>query len=310
MRTLRRVQGLFLGLFLVIGVIVAPAPSAAATDVTTLPVVTMYVSATSAPVRSRPDLATGYTRRTLAWGTKVDAQVFRRDAAGLPTWYRVGVNSYVAANRLDPVNPAAPRPMVRWSMSAWRYIVVRSGPGFWYPVVDRLRGYERVVGDPSSTEVWIKLGENRYVHRGAVARFSNMSELNGRMPTEQLCALPSYVQGGGSSVRINCAVKAPLLMLDRAFYNKFGTHINISNSYRSYDWQASCYSQEGSLCAAPGSSMHGWGMAVDFRGTSYAFDTPVDVWLTQYGMRYGWDRPSSLDKGSATPEYWHYNFVG
>lgn len=309
MLTLRRIQGLFLGMLLIAGFLVAPTPSAAAaSDSTTL--YTMYVSATSAPVRSRADTTTGYVRSTLPWGSKVLVTPFRRDALGNITWYRVGTGRYIEAKRLDPVKLTDPAVAVRWSKAVWRYMQVRSGPGFWYPVADKMAGFERVVGAPTASDLWIKLGEQRYVYKGSVSPFSNLAELNGRMPADQICALPSYVQGGGSSVRINCAIIGPLLMMDRAFYKEFGKHLNISNSYRTYEWQANCYSQENSLCAAPGTSMHGWGMAVDFRGTDYAFDTPVDRWLTQYGLRYGWDRPVALDKGSATPEYWHYNFVG
>lgn len=81
-----------------------------------------------------------------------------------------------------------------------------------------------------------------------------------------------------------------------------GIEIRITDSYRSYDNQVDLarrkglYS-EGGLAAKPGTSNHGWGLAVDADVT----DPTVLAWIRENGPRFGWVE--------AVPrEPWHWEF--
>src|SRR5690348_15627849 len=67
-------------------------------------------------------------------------------------------------------------------------------------------------------------------------------------------------------------------------------------------------------CAAgSGTSMHGWGEAVDFRdaGGSLTFSSGGYAWLKRNGARYGWNHAGWAEPGgSACPEAWHWEWVG
>jgi hypothetical protein len=78
-----------------------------------------------------------------------------------------------------------------------------------------------------------------------------------------------------------------------------------------------------SACAAPvttspsgsaqGTSMHGWGKAVDFSadGRSVGFGSAADRWLHANAGRFGWNHPGWAEPGgSACPEAWHWEWVG
>ncbi len=81
-----------------------------------------------------------------------------------------------------------------------------------------------------------------------------------------------------------------------------GIELRITDSYRSYDQQVDLvrrkglYSQ-GGLGATPGTSNHGWGLAVDADVT----DARTREWLTQNAPRFGWVE-------SVPREPWHWEF--
>jgi hypothetical protein len=87
----------------------------------------------------------------------------------------------------------------------------------------------------------------------------------------------------------------------RADASAAGIDIGITDSYRDYDTQVSLaqrkglYSQ-GGLAATPGSSNHGWGMAVDLD-----LDDSAQAWMRENAWRYGFveDTPR---------EPWHWGY--
>lgn len=74
------------------------------------------------------------------------------------------------------------------------------------------------------------------------------------------------------------------------------------SSYRTYDEQVYLYrlyqEGEGNLAAVPGTSNHGWGVAIDLP-QSWMWS-----WLADHGARFGWK------KTEAFSEPWHWNFIG
>lgn len=81
-----------------------------------------------------------------------------------------------------------------------------------------------------------------------------------------------------------------------------GIELRITDSYRSYDEQVDLADrkglyQNGGLAAVPGTSVHGWGMAVD----ADVRDERTLEWLRVNGPRFGWVE--------TTPrEPWHWEF--
>jgi len=74
------------------------------------------------------------------------------------------------------------------------------------------------------------------------------------------------------------------------------------SSYRTYDEQLYFWNlyQEGrgNLAAAPGTSNHGWGVAVDLA------EPWMRSWIDENGSKFGWRKTEALS------EWWHVNYVG
>ena len=54
------------------------------------------------------------------------------------------------------------------------------------------------------------------------------------------------------------------------------------------------------MAARPGTSNHGWGIAVDVKTKQAA------AWIMRNGAPYGW----SHDEGARVGEWWHFRYVG
>lgn len=80
-----------------------------------------------------------------------------------------------------------------------------------------------------------------------------------------------------------------------------GVTIGVTDSYRSYDAQVDVaarkglYSQ-GGLAAKPGTSMHGWGVALDLK-----LDAAGLAWMRQHGKEYSFVE-------STPRETWHWEY--
>lgn len=82
-----------------------------------------------------------------------------------------------------------------------------------------------------------------------------------------------------------------------------GVAIRITDSYRTFDQQVDLASRKGlyelgGLAAVPGTSQHGWGMAVDVIVDD---DPRVKSWLNENAHRYGW-------VSDVAREPWHYEW--
>lgn len=119
---------------------------------------------------------------------------------------------------------------------------------------------------------------------------------NGKIPADALHAV------GDTGHRL-WAPAADALERAIADAARDGVTIGITDSYRSYEAQVDVaarkglYSQ-GGLAAVPGTSDHGWGMAVDLR-----LDDAAQAWMRANGDRYGFveDTPR---------EPWHWAYEG
>ncbi len=110
----------------------------------------------------------------------------------------------------------------------------------------------------------------------------------------------------------------PSLALMLAAARADGVGLRPDDCYRPRNNQATAHSGAcaggNCACAAPaGTSMHGWGKAVDFddnRGT-LRFTSEGFRWMQDNANRFGWNHPRwARPGGSECPEAWHWEWVG
>lgn len=125
---------------------------------------------------------------------------------------------------------------------------------------------------------------------------------NGLIPPAALCPLSVP----GHMLRADAA--AAYERLAAAYRQAFGRSLCLSDSYRSYAEQVRLFREKPSLAAVPGTSNHGWGLAVDFCGGMQSFGTPDQAWMRANAGSYGWYHPSWAEPGGSRPEPWHWEY--
>lgn len=128
---------------------------------------------------------------------------------------------------------------------------------------------------------------------------------NGRLKNNQLRSLSWAPQH-----RLTPAAADALERLNKAYKARFGKNLYVSDSYRTYARQVALKAAKGKFAATPGTSNHGWGLAVDLGGGVNRFGTPEHEWMLANAPSYGWTHPSWAKQGQATPEPWHWEFTG
>lgn len=136
---------------------------------------------------------------------------------------------------------------------------------------------------------------------------SNNTEVypNGQVPPGGLCPL---LGAAGESLRPKAA--AAFNAMTKAYARDMGTPICVTDSYRSYSEQVIIKSQRGGWAAAPGTSNHGVGKALDLCGGINSFGSAAHAWMQQNAPLYGWFHPSWAQAGGALPEPWHWEYAG
>ena len=110
---------------------------------------------------------------------------------------------------------------------------------------------------------------------------------NGKIPDSALCGV-SF----DASVRLRCDAAEQLDVLNNAYRDTFGGDLVINDSYRSYAGQIACKRTKGYLCATPGTSNHGSGIAVDLGGGIESFGTKQHRWMAANAPDLRWGLPS------------------
>jgi hypothetical protein len=141
---------------------------------------------------------------------------------------------------------------------------------------------------------------NPYGHQvGGYGAMAIPSELavygNGQVPR---AALAPIGQGG----LVLYAPAAASFQTMRAAAARDGLQLKITDSYRSYDQQVELaqrkgLSKNGGWAAVPGTSNHGWGLAVD----ANVNDPKMFAWMQQHAQEFGWVQ-------GAAREPWHWEF--
>lgn len=127
---------------------------------------------------------------------------------------------------------------------------------------------------------------------------------NGKMPDDMLCDID-----WADDERLLCVVMDNFDRLNEAFKAEFGTDLPILDGYRPLSEQEYVHYNDPNWTAVPGTSNHGWGLAVDFDWDVFKeWDDPEVVWMIENGPLFGWRGPSALGADSDRPEPWHFEF--
>lgn len=127
---------------------------------------------------------------------------------------------------------------------------------------------------------------------------------NGFIPMTTLCPI-----GVGAHV-LRCDAATSYQAMSAAFRTATGRELCITDSYRTFDAQVRLYAVKPGLAAVPGTSNHGWGLAVDLCGGVESFATAEHAWMRANAPAFGWSNPPWARPGGGREEPWHWEFVG
>ncbi|RBY95557.1 D-alanyl-D-alanine carboxypeptidase [Blastococcus sp. TF02-8] len=185
-------------------------------------------------------------------------------------------------------------------------VVVRTLPGDQVVAVGRpsLPGREAVeVPAPTAGALRMECGNTVYPPSYDGARAWG-GYPNGLIPPSAMCPL------GVAGHSLRCDAAAAYRAMSSAYAGAFGGPICITDSYRTYSSQVRLYGEKPALAAVPGTSNHGWGLAVDLCGGIDGFGTPQYAWMVANAGRFGFLHPTWADPGNGREEPWHWEYAG
>lgn len=237
---------------------------------------------------------------------------------------QVGIASALGlATIAAPLAGALATPMQKVSVEPLASIPAEAGPAAMFPRVvapeaNAVEEAKLVPGLNESSAVPKTLVAPREIFVSRVSRDGERAVLpgcdgrvpagttwsNGRIPAGDLCTLWER----DHSLRADAAVA--LAKLNIAYKKQFGTSICLTDSYRSLSSQYRLRAIKPGLAAVPGTSQHGWGLAVDLCGGVDNYGSVTYRWLRANAPAYGWDNPDwALPGGSGPTEAWHWEYL-
>ncbi|SDS43243.1 Peptidase family M23 [Brevibacterium siliguriense] len=126
---------------------------------------------------------------------------------------------------------------------------------------------------------------------------------NGRIPASAMCQLRT---APGQMLR--CDAQAAFDRLSKAFEARFGAPISVTDAYRDYATQVILKRRKGRMAATPGTSNHGWALAVDLGSGINSFGTAQHQWMRANAPKFGWIHPGWARQTGSLPEPWHWQF--
>ena len=126
---------------------------------------------------------------------------------------------------------------------------------------------------------------------------------NGMIPSVALCPLSDVPFHA-----LRCDAAKTYDAMSAAYAQRFGSPICITDSYRSFASQVTLYAQKPGLAAVPGTSNHGWAMAIDLCGGIESFSSTQHAWMVANAAKFGWIHPQWAQQGGGREEPWHWEF--
>ena len=127
---------------------------------------------------------------------------------------------------------------------------------------------------------------------------------NGRLPDSALCALAD-----GSGERLRADAAQAWTRLAAAYPRDLGAAPCVIDGYRTLAEQQVLRRTKPRYAARPGSSEHGWGLAVDLGCGVTSSGSPQSAWLRKHAGSYGWFHPDWAVPGGSRPEPWHWEYT-
>lgn len=164
-------------------------------------------------------------------------------------------------------------------------------------------------------------GEKETNFNGVKAKEMNYSGkkiTNGKLEQSDLVTVDGIKDSKGRNIQLREDAAKSFKRLNDAYKAEYGKNLPINDSYRNYDRQVTerlgaVKSGNPGLAAVPGTSAHGWGLAIDIN--SGGWGTAIVKWFKNTGSKHGWSQPSSWpyyskkDSGKNSPlESWHWQY--
>ncbi|MBD7979592.1 D-alanyl-D-alanine carboxypeptidase family protein [Oerskovia merdavium] len=146
--------------------------------------------------------------------------------------------------------------------------------------------------------------ERRVRAANLLAQCGSTNYANGKIPASALTTL-SFAR----SHMLRCDAAAMLEELSAAYQQRFGEPIGLTDSYRSYASQVATRAAKPGLAAVPGTSNHGWGLAIDLTSPASNPGSAQYKWLRANAPLYGWDNPAWARTNGSKPEPWHFEYA-
>jgi hypothetical protein len=147
-------------------------------------------------------------------------------------------------------------------------------------------------------------GSERAVLPGCDGVVVNRTMTNGNVPAVDLCTL----WDGKHKLRADAAVA--IAKLNLGYRKQFGHDICLSDAYRTLSQQYAVKAARGGFAATPGTSEHGWGLAVDLCDGVTSDTSATYWWLRNNAPAYGFDNPDWARTGGTGPhEPWHWEYL-
>jgi LAS superfamily LD-carboxypeptidase LdcB len=128
---------------------------------------------------------------------------------------------------------------------------------------------------------------------------------NGRLPDDVLCTVP-----GGSGERLRADAALAFVRLAAAYQAELGEAICLTDGYRTLGEQQVLRRSKPRFAARPGTSEHGWGVAVDLSCGVQSFRSAQHAWMVSNAALHGWFLPDWAQRGGSRPEPWHWEYAG
>lgn len=161
--------------------------------------------------------------------------------------------------------------------------------------------------------------------RKAAVRLAGLTIGIALLATACLPPAPGGLQNGflpDSTLQVinaNCRIWKPAassLIIMMAQAQIAGVTLTPESCYRSYADQVAernhwCGLGMCQFAAVPGTSMHGWGKAVDFADQTgeLTFSSPGYVWLTTHAHLFCFSHPAWAEPNGSAPEPWHWEWI-
>lgn len=173
----------------------------------------------------------------------------------------------------------------------------------WWRIVDAVSNYQETKKDVPGGAISNTGGGGS--NTGGEADGAWGGHDNGKIPDDELKAVPY-----DESHTLREDATDALTEMNEDFKKEFNTDISITDSYRSYEEQVDIKERKPDLAATPGTSNHGWGLALDLGGGINTWDSPERDWMVQNAETYGWVSPEWAQPGNGKEEPWHWEYTG